>query len=147
MIRIITADKNHFEILVKMGLKLWPDHNDRQLIKEFTDFLASSTKAAFLFQEDDGEYSGFATVSLRNDYVPGAKSSPTAYLEGLFVEEKYHQHGIAKQLVKKVENWAKTKGCRELASDTWDWNKDSQQFHQKLGFKPAETLVHFIKKI
>ncbi len=34
-----------------------------------------------------------------------------------------------------------------MGSDSWEWNKATVAFHQKIGFKEEDTLVHFIKDI
>ena len=65
----------------------------------------------------------------------------------ILVKENYRKIGVAKKLYKIGEEWVKSKDCTQMASDTWDWNKDSILFHEKLGFETAHTLVHFIKDI
>ncbi len=86
-------------------------------------------------------------MSLRFDHVPKAKTRPVGYLERIYVKDKYRKIGIAKELYNIGEEWVKSKGCTQIGSDTWDWNKDSILFHGKLGFEKADTLVHFIKNI
>ena len=100
----------------------------------------------FLAKADD-DYAGFINVSLRHEFVQGAKSYPIGYVEGIFVKEQYRNKGIAKMLIQAGEEWAKSKGCKEIASDTEIDNKTSQKFHDKLGFKKTGVIVHFVKKI
>ncbi len=90
---------------------------------------------------------GFVTVSIRTDYVEGSKTSPVGYVEAIYVDSNYRKQGLAKLLFKKGEHWTKLQGCSEIGSDTWDWNVAAQDFHEKLGFKKEDVLVHFIKKI
>lgn len=45
------------------------------------------------------------------------------------------------------EQWAKSLGCTELASDAELDNVDSHDFHKKIGFHEAGRIVAFIKKI
>lgn len=86
-------------------------------------------------------------MSLKFEHVHEATSTPVGYLEGIFVKEKYRKLGIAKKMYEAGEKWAKSKGCLQMGSDTWDWNKDSVLFHKKLGFKIANPIIHFIKNI
>jgi len=95
----------------------------------------------------DEEVVGYATASIRTDYVEGCNASPVGYMEMLFVQEPFRKKGIAKELYQTVESWSAEKGCTEIAADTWEWNKASREFHKQLGFREAEILVHFIKDI
>ncbi len=90
---------------------------------------------------------GFVEVSLRRDYVEGANSSPTGYLEGIFVEKRFRKNGVARMLVREAEAWAKSKGATELGSDTRLSNRRSQKFHKALGFIQVEKNVAFIKEL
>ena len=72
-----------------------------------------------------------------------------AFQEGdmVYVKEGYRKHGLARKLFEKAEAWAKEKGCTEMGSDTWLWNTNAQQFHEKMGYSKEEVLVHYIKPI
>lgn len=139
--------KEDFDAWLKMGLLLWPKHSTDELKKEFQDILKSKIEETFICKEDKCNYAGFINISLRYEYVPGAKSSPVGYVEGIFVKEQYRKKGIAKKLIDAGEEWAKSKHCKEMGSDVELHNKLSQVFHKKLGFKEDDILVHFIKKI
>jgi aminoglycoside 6'-N-acetyltransferase I len=49
--------------------------------------------------------------------------------------------------VHTAEQWAREKGCSEMASDTWLENEGSIAAHQKLGYHEADRLVHFVKRL
>ncbi|MBD3318657.1 GNAT family N-acetyltransferase [Candidatus Woesearchaeota archaeon] len=136
-----------FSDWLEMGLMLWPKHSKAELKKEFEEILKSKKEETFLCKDEDGSYIGFINVSLRFEYIPGATSSPVGYVEGIFIKEQYRKKGIAKKLIDAGEEWVKSKGCKEMGSDTELHNKTSQAFHKKLGFKEDDILVHFIKKI
>ena len=46
-----------------------------------------------------------------------------------------------------IGDWAKARGCRELASDALLDNESSQRAHRALGFKETERVVYFTKKL
>jgi len=140
---VLTED---FKEWVKMGLLLWPKHSRSEISEEFKQILISNTEIAFVAKEN-GTPVGFVTVSIKKEHVPGATTYPVGYLEGLYIKKEYRNKGIARELVKTAEDWIKSKGCKEIGSDTWDWNKESIEFHKKLGFTVHSTLVHFIKKL
>ncbi len=122
-------------------------HMLKTLKKEFQADLKSYKYKHFLAQNEKGEYLGFINLSLRSDYVQGSSSSPVGYVEGIYVKPKYRKQGVAKELVKQAEKWAKKQGCKELGSDTELSNIDSQKFHKNLGFKKADIIVNYIRKI
>ncbi len=139
--------KADFNAWLEMGSLLWPKHSKNELKKEFEDILKSKREETFLCKDEKGNYAGFINVSLRHEYVPGATLSPVGYVEGIFVKKQYRKKGIAKKLIDAGEKWAKSKGCKEIGSDSKLHNKASQAFHKRLGFKKDDILVHFIKKI
>ena len=139
--------KSDFNSWQKMALKLWTDYDEKDLSKDLETIFDSSTQITFLAKNNKQEAIGFVNMSVRQDYVEGADKSPTGYLEGIFVEEKYRKMGVAKALVKVGEQWLKQNNCTQIGSDTWLSNIDSQKFHERLGFKEEERLVHYIKMI
>ena len=95
----------------------------------------------------DNKYIGFLTCSIKTEYVPGCKSNKVGYLEGVYILPKYRKKGFATELVKHYENWAKSEGSTELASDLEIDNNASLQFHNKMGFEIVEKTVHLKKDI
>lgn len=47
----------------------------------------------------------------------------------------------------ECENWAKNKGCSEFASDCEIDNLDSFNFHISQGYKEANRIICFTKKL
>jgi len=140
-------EKKYFNAWVEMGYQLWPDYKHTEIQRYFRESLKNPKQKNFICFAKNNEPVGFANASLRVDYVEGSDSSPVGYLEGIFVEKKYRRRGIANMLFKEVEKWAKQKGAKEVGSDTWLNRHSSRKLHKALGFKEAEKLVHFIKKI
>lgn len=112
----------------------------------FSSVLSDDDCACFIISVD-GQAVGFAQCGLRRDYVEGTDSSPAGYLEGIFVEKAFREKGYAKELLKACENWAKAKGCIEFASDCELDNSLSIAFHLYSGFKEANRIVCFVKKL
>ena len=46
-----------------------------------------------------------------------------------------------------IADWAKARGCRELASDALIDNEVSQRAHRSLGFRETERVVYFTKDL
>lgn len=140
------ANKSNFDKAAALALKLWPDNDGIVLKNEFEQLLQSNNDIVYLAVVD-GEYIGFIHMSLRFDYVEGSHSSPVGYIEGIYVEKEQRYKGISKNLVEAGEQWSRSLGCNEIASDTQLDNDASQEFHKKIGFKEAGRIVAFIKDI
>jgi aminoglycoside 6'-N-acetyltransferase I len=135
-----------FEDCLRMGMKLWPHHN-KDLRSVFKDIVKSPKQTLLLCRTREGKAAGFANFSIRTDYVEGSNSSPVGYLEGIFVEERFRKLGVAKMLVAEGERWAFKKGCSEIGSDAELVNTKSHKFHRAIGFKEANRIVAFIRRI
>lgn len=140
------AETKDEEDWLSLASKLLKDTSEEELRKDY-QLMMTSEKYRNILVRNNKICIAFIDISIRSEYVEGATSSPTGYIEGIYVEDTYRKNGIARALMKKAETWFVEKGCNEVGSDTWDWNKDSQEFHKKLGFKEEDVLVHFIKTI
>ena len=118
---------------------------DREMLAALWVYADFSDRAEYHYA---GEFPvGFAQCQLRRDYVEGTESSPVGYLEGIYVVELWRKQGLAKALLAACEGWAKGKGCTEFASDCELDNTQSLQFHLKAGFREANRIICFTKKI
>jgi len=90
---------------------------------------------------------GFIEGSIRSDYVNGTESSPVGFVEGVYVAPAWRRHGIARQLFAAIADWARARGCRELASDALLENEASQLAHRALGFRETDRVVYFTKAL
>lgn len=90
---------------------------------------------------------GFIEGSIRGDYVNGTETSPVGFVEGVYVAPAWRRQGVARALFAAIGDWAKARGCRELASDALLANEASQRAHLALGFKETERVVYFARKL
>lgn len=140
------AVQEDYFVVARLAKELWGNHSLIDLENEFKEYLFLDNVCIYIYYEDNVAVA-FAQVSLRYEYVEGAKFSPIAYLEGIFVKKEYRKKNIANQLVMKCEEWAKGKGCKEIASDCELENKISYKFHLKIGFKEVNRLICFTKEL
>ncbi|MBW2623519.1 MAG: GNAT family N-acetyltransferase [Deltaproteobacteria bacterium] len=141
------AKRSDLEDWLGLADQLWPGHSREELRRVLEAILESDKEDAFVVRVADNRAIGFMSVSLRFDYVPGAKNSPVAYVEWLYIEEEFRNRGIASRLIECAEEWAREHGCVQLASDALLENSGSQAFHGKLGFKEVERTVSFVKPV
>lgn len=140
------AETADLAALAELACRLWPEHSVEEMQAEIADIIAKPDAAFFLAYREDTAV-GFAQCQLRYDYVEGTESSPVGYLEGIYVAELYRKQGLAKALLAACESWAKDKGCAEFASDCELTNTQSLQFHLNVGFREANRIICFTKKI
>ncbi len=140
------AKTTEANMVAELAIQMWEDNTMDELAEEFKEIISGDDAIIFL-AEMDGAAVGFAQCQLRHDYVEGTDSSPVGYLEGIFVQEEYRGHGIAKQLLKACENWASEQGCTEFASDCELANSESLKFHISMGFEEANRIICFTKKL
>jgi aminoglycoside 6'-N-acetyltransferase I len=146
-IRYLDFESKDFEQLVKMSQKLWLDFEEQELESLLKEITKLKKNKILMAKNSEGKNVGFSIFSIRTDYVEGADKSPTGYLEGIYVEPEYRKNGIAKEFLQIGEKWCKEKGCTQIGSDTWLANKQSREFHRKIGFWEEDELVHFLKNI
>ena len=139
------AETRDLAVLTELALQLWPDHEPEELASDLGDILRG--EAAFFLAYVEEQPVGFAQCQLRRDYVEGTESTPVGYLEGVYVAEAARRRGIARELLKACENWAREQGCREFASDCELDNQESLRFHLSAGFEEANRIICFSKKL
>ncbi|WP_114571203.1 aminoglycoside 6'-N-acetyltransferase [Exiguobacterium flavidum] len=130
--------------IASLALQLWPHASYDELLDEL-DF--DDPMQSYILARVDLEAIGFCHVALRFDYVEGTSSSPVAYLEGIFVVPQWRNQKVAAGLIEQATRFGREQGCTELASDTELSNTESQAFHEALGFKEANRIVCYTKRI
>jgi len=159
---------------LRMRRALWPETTDTILQAELVDITAAADNQAVFVAERSDAGSGDANartgssdakseaghgVSLRpprlggfvelsiHPHAIGCDSRNVGYLEGWYVDEDLRRTGAGRQLVAAGEAWARSKGCREIASDTVLHNAAGRSAHLACGYTETERLVHFKKSL
>ena len=124
---------------------LWPESSAGEHGQELRLILGSQfpgvmPRVILVAQASDGTLAGFLEAGLRS-YADGCEARyPVGYVEGWYVAENW-QRGIGTELLRAAEDWARSQGCIEMASDTAIHNQVSQRAHQALGFEIVERSV------
>src|SRR5215208_5775728 len=143
-IRRATADDKPAWLRMRQGL--WPDAPTEYLNFDMDERLADPDYAIFIASGEDGGPVAFIETGLR-DYGEGCETSPVGYIEAWYVDEHIRGQKLGTEMVYAAEEWAREKGCREMASDTWLENEASISAHLRLGYVEVERLVHFVKRL
>ena len=135
-----------FEQWYGMRVSLWPDATQPEDERDMREYLTSERTAAFVAEAAGGRLVGFLEANMR-DYADGCVTRPVGYVEGWYVDEEYRRQGVGAALVEAAEEWARAKGCREMASDCFADNRVSLAAHLALGYEEKERLIHFAKTL
>jgi aminoglycoside 3-N-acetyltransferase len=132
---------------IRLRRELWPHHDACELETE-ADALAnhSETTPVFVAQRPNGELCGMIEVAIR-DHAVGCTTDCVGYLEAWYVEPDWRRRGIGRRLVEQAEEWARSHGCTEMASDTTPRYPLSSAAHEALGFRVAKRKTHFRKPL
>jgi aminoglycoside 6'-N-acetyltransferase I len=126
---------------------LWDESTDAEHKAEMMDIYEhTDSQLVLVAQLENGRLVGFLEASIR-PFVEDCHTDHVGYLEGWFVEEDFRRYGIGRKLVKSAENWAKNKGCEEMASDAEVGNDSSLRAHLNLGYEETSRLVHLRKDL
>lgn len=138
-------------VVAREFFALWPDGSLEEHEAEAAAILAgkpaSTLPLVVLVAEVDGTVVGLVEVGLRSHADACDPSHPVGFIEGWFVEPGHRRRGIGRALIAAAEAWARSQGCREMASDAQVDNRESLQAHEALGFEVVDRCVHFRKRL
>jgi aminoglycoside 6'-N-acetyltransferase I len=151
-ISVRQAQVSDQHMLAAMRELLWPDASMEEHRREVDAVLRTGKygtlpMAILVSQNEDGALTGFLEVGLRSHADGCDTAQPVGFIEGWFVHEAYRQQGIGRALIRSAEEWARHRGCLEIASDTWIDDERSQHAHRALGFEVVDHCVHFRKQL
>ena len=131
---------------------LWPESSaeeHEQELKIIIEGVWPSTMpiVVLVAETGDQELAGFLEAGLRSHADGCDPSHPVGFVEGWYVAENQRNRGIGRQLLAASEDWARSHGCVEMASDTWIDNELSQRVHEATGFEIVDRCVHYRKAI
>jgi aminoglycoside 6'-N-acetyltransferase I len=139
------------EVVARQFFALWSDAPLEEHRAEAAAILAGkprSTMPLVLFvAEVDGVAVGFIEVGLRSHADGCDTDRPVSFIEGWYVEPEHRRGGTGRALMQAAEDWARSKGCHELGSDTWIDSELSQQAHAALGFEVVDRVVNLKKSL
>lgn len=114
-------------------LHLFSEHDDYMI-----DFLGDDKKYYARYSESENIEAVWVVVE--DDISAGCiayrkKEEGIGEVKRLFLEERYRGRGIAGELLKTVENYAKEQGCRKLFLDTRITLEPAVSLYRAFGFE------------
>src|SRR6266513_5083194 len=128
---------------------LWPGRSEAEHRAEIERFFSGELAeplAVLLAEEEPGQPLGFAELSIR-PYAEGCHSDRVAYLEGWFVVPEARVRGVGRALIAAAEDWGRSQGCPEFASDAEADNAVGAAAHRALGFTEIGLVRCFRKNL
>ena len=150
--RVRLAQPADRDQLARLRAALWPESSAEEHGQELKLLLAGKFPGVMpqviqVAEANDGTLAGFLEAGLRSHADGCDEAHSVGYVEGWYVAENWRQQGIGAELLRAAEDWARSQGCIEMASDTAIDNEVSQRAHEALGFEVAERSVLYRKKL
>jgi len=135
----------------RMRAALWPETSAEEHASELQPILEETLSFPFPLQnfvaEALGQLVGFLEVDLRSHADGCDPFHPVGYVEGWYVDPDWRGQGVGRMLLVAAEDWARSHGCMEMASDAWIDNDLSQRVHESLGYTVVDRCVHYRKRL
>jgi len=131
---------------------LWPTATASEHYTEIEELIKTKMCgglpfATFVSTDSNGKITGFLQADLRSHADGCNPARPVGYVEGWFVLQEHRRRGIGTAMMRAAEDWARSLGCKEMASDTWIDERNSLKAHQALGFEVVDRCIHFRKSL
>jgi aminoglycoside 6'-N-acetyltransferase I len=144
------AQLSDLDQLARLRAALWPEPSAEEHARELEPILQGNAPGTLpdmnlVAAANEGQLVGFLEAGLRSHADGCNPSRPVGYIEGWYVVESFRHRGIGKHLLAAAEEWARSRQCVEMASDTWIDNELSQHVHEALGYEVVDRCVHYRK--
>jgi GNAT superfamily N-acetyltransferase len=110
----------------------WP-----RLYAGYFGALVEKGDAEFFVARVDREPAGMALVSIAEHYRRALFGTMFAYVNGVYVRERFRRRGIGTVLMQRVEDWARRKGCTMVRLRA---SEDGAALYTTLGFVSGREM-------
>jgi len=129
-----------------MSVALFPEYPSEDLAAGMRETRSRADCEVFVVERPDGSLAGFVEAGTR-PYADGCETSPVGYVEAWYVDPDVRREGLGRALLDAVEEGARARGYREIASDARPHNLVSHAAHLSAGYEEVDRVVQFRKVI
>lgn len=108
---------------------MFPDLVSKYTVDEVKERLSNAENGVFV-AEVEGNVVGYVFCEVISE---GA--GYTLYIDDLSVDPDFRRMGIARMLMDKAKEYAKTKNCAFIMLNVWEFNQSAVEFYKKYGFE------------
>jgi aminoglycoside 6'-N-acetyltransferase I len=130
----------------RMSLALFAHEPAEELEAGMREWLTRDDAAVFVATRSNGSPCGFVEVGSR-PYADGCDSAPVGYIEAWYVDADVRRQGYGRALLAAAEDWARSRGYREMASDAQLHNEVSRTAHVRSGYAEVDRVIQFRKPL
>lgn len=144
-VKKIRGRKKYIEDVARLMCELWNESD----VDAFCSYLKGCLRHDYtvLVAYIDNEPVGYMELNITISYEEKVSPFPVMFICGLYVSPCFRRNGVASELIKEAENYAREKYCTRLASDYFDYNTASANLHKKMGFQITSRRVNVIKDV
>ena len=110
-------------------------------------YIAAAERNAESFSHDQNLYGVFLATTGSSIvgfiFVQFPEWNQLAQIEGLAVDPSYHRQGVASELVKKAEEFAREKRARGIYVDTPTLNQRGRSFYEATGYSYGYEMPRY----
>lgn len=141
------VEKADWQEWLRMRRLLWPKTSVEEHEADMSSyFMQGEDVLSWLAEKADKRVIGFLEASVR-PLAEDCETNRVGYIEGWYVDADFRRTGVGGMLIRHAEQWARSRGCKEMASDCDLQNEVSWKAHLALGFEETSRLIHFRKKL
>lgn len=130
---------------MRLRFALWDFYTVADMRAEMAGIWADiANQPVFVAERPEGGLCGLVEAAIHTS-APGCTTDRIGYLEAWYVDPDYREQGLGRRLAAAAEAWARSMGCREMASDTVASYPISPAAHAALGYQVVE--IYFRKDL
>lgn len=141
------VEKADWQAWLRMRCLLWPATSLAEHENEMSAyFMRGEGFLSWVAEKSDKRMIGFLEASIR-EVAEDCETRNVGYIEGWYVEPEFRRTGVGRMLASHAAQWARAKGCKEMASDCELENEVGLKAHLGVGFEETSRLIHFRKRL
>lgn len=127
-----------FDDMILLFNQLWPgkELNINDLMLVFSRGIQSD-RDEYLCVELNGKVIGFCAFAIVNNFW---QEGHIAYVYAMIIDDAFRGQGIGTELLKKVFNQAKLRGCKKIELDSGFPREEAHKFYENMGFTKRAYL-------